>query len=262
MSNDDFLMLSQKMLYKLRYYDDLTNIGSAQIATNNLDETIWWNNVTFSGDISDKILEIENYFQSRNRKTTFYFAEDGQNIEFEKILRNGSYKQTDYEVWLEVKNPTISKDRFGQIEQIMNMEELGLFIETVDKGFSPDDPDNPYGGLGDEYLDKIRQSFDFCGADGKIKYYIIFSENNEPVGVGCLTNYHNIGYISNLTVLPQFRGQGFSKVLINYLLDLSIKVGNITHCLATEVDSKPDKIYRHLGFVEMFRAKYYTKEKV
>ncbi|MDR0462988.1 MAG: GNAT family N-acetyltransferase, partial [Pseudomonadales bacterium] len=108
-------------------------------------------------------------------------------------------------------------------------------------------------------LDQIRKSVETVGLSGKITYYIIYDEDGLAVGVGCLTNYDQIGYISNLATLSRVRGQGYGKALTNYLVEKSINTGNKTHCLATVLGSEADKFYRHLGFEEMMRAKYYTK---
>jgi GNAT superfamily N-acetyltransferase len=248
------------MLYEIAYLDDLAKIGDAQIATSQIDDSIYWNLATVGGDTSQNIAEIEKVFHDKNRHATFYFAENEQNKVLEKLLAENGYSQVEHEVWLEAKNPKIDRHRFDQVEQVMNSDDLEVFIKTIDGGYSPDDPENPYGGLS-VYLDQVRQSAKKYGLGKKIKYYIAYSENGEAAGVGGLVCFDDIGYICNLATLPKFRGQGYSKVLINYLLDSSVKNGNKTHCLATEFGSKPDKIYRHLGFQEMFRTKYYTEAK-
>jgi GNAT superfamily N-acetyltransferase len=258
--NSQFLKLYQKTLFDLAYFDNLEKIGNVQIASTGFDDSVWWNNATFDGELTDEIIaKAERYFRSINRKPIFYFAEDALNEENEKLLINKGYAQTDYEVWLEQKTPKINVDRFDQIRKVENEQDLEVFIKTIDRGYGADDPDNPYGGLGD-YLSQIRESFRLHGASGKITRYIIFDENDNPASVGSLTNYERIGYISNIATVLEKRRQGYSAALLNYLLDNSVKAGNKTHCLATEVGSVPDKIYRKVGFTEMFRAKYYTKE--
>jgi 8-oxo-dGTP pyrophosphatase MutT (NUDIX family)/ribosomal protein S18 acetylase RimI-like enzyme len=258
MNGDGFLRLFQTTLYEIGYLDSLITIGDIQITTSRLDDSIYWNLATIEGGVLRDLPEIEKAFHSENRSTTFYLAENEQNVDLEKALTENDYSQVEYEVWLEIKNPTIDENRFDQVEQVVSADDLEVFIKTIDGGYGSDDPENPYGSLG-VYLEQIRQSAEKYGLGKKIKHYIVRDENGEPTGVGSLTNFDGIGYISNLATLPKFRGQGYSKVLVNYLLDLSVKNDNKTHCLATEYGSKPDKIYRHLGFEEMFRAKYFAE---
>jgi len=259
MTHDQFLKLFQKTLFDLSYFDHLKIIKDIQIATTDSDNSVWWNNATIDQIPSTSLIaKTENYFQTLHRHPVFYFAENPQNQLFEQLLANFGYHQTDYEVWLQIKNPQIDTAKFHQIKQVQTSEDLETFIATIDKGYGADDPDNPYGGLG-SYLDQIRKSFKLHGPNGFISYYVLFDELNEPSSVGSLTNYNNIGYISNLATIPNKRKLGYSRTLLNYFLHLSVQNGNQTHCLATEVDSTPNKIYQHLGFTEMFRAKYYAK---
>jgi len=260
MTNDQFLKLFQKTLFDLSYFDSLKTIKDLQIASADFDDSVWWNNATIDTPPPSlqTVSEVEAYFSSIDRHPVFYFAQNPQNQPFEQLLTNSGYHQTDYEVWLQIKNPQIDTAKFHQIKLVRTTKDLETFIATIDKGYGADDPDNPYGGLG-SYPDQIRKSFSLHGPDSAISHYVLFDELNAPASVGSLTNYDSIGYISNLATIPEKRKLGYSRALLNYFLHLSVQNGNQTHCLATEVGSTPNKIYQHLGFTEMFRAKYYTK---
>ena len=93
----------------------------------------------------------------------------------------------------------------------------------------------------------------------RIEYFTIFSED-KPVGVSTLTNFKQIGYISNVGSLRKVRGQGFGKLATLYCVDLSKKRGNKYHCLATEDGTYPHEFYQHIGFVKNFSAACYLKK--
>ena len=84
-------------------------------------------------------------------------------------------------------------------------------------------------------------------------------KNNKPVAVSTLTNYDEIGYISNVGSLSEVRGEGFGKAATLFCIQESIKHGNREHCLATEEGAYPNEFYKRIGFVTRFTAVGYTK---
>jgi len=259
MNHDQFLKLFQKTLFDLSYLDTLKTIDNVQVVSADLDNSIWWNNASIAQPPNDEtIAKVEDYFRFINRPPVFYFVESPNSQPFEQLLASSGYHQDSYEVWMQIKNPQINTTKFSQIKKVETTEDLEIFIRTIDQGYGADDPDNPYGESG-PYLDQIRKSFNLHGPRDIISYYILFDEHAQPVSVGSLTNYHHIGYISNLATIPSQRGRGNSYALLNYFLHLSLENHNHLHCLSTEVDSHPHRIYQRFGFTEMFRAKYYSK---
>lgn len=123
--------------------------------------------------------------------------------------------------------------------------------------FQKDDPQNPYGTLGD-YLTVAEKVWHRHHATDRIEYFTAF-DGNEPVAVSTLTNFKQIGYISNVGSLRKVRGQGFGKLATLYCVDVSKKRDNHYHCLATEEGTYPHEFYQRIGFEKKFSAVCYKK---
>ncbi len=260
MDGNQFLKLYQETLFEERFYDRLETIDGIQIASVDFDDSMWWNNATTLNNLSQESISlVEKYFAGIGRKPTYYFAEGKLGDELEKTLSSLGYEQGSYEVWLEMQNPHIDNEKFEQVREVKSQDEMNVFLRTIDAGYGANDPDNPYGGLG-KYLDQLQNAFTARGDHAKIKHYVIFNDEGLAVGVGSLTSYEGIGYISNIATIPSARRHGYGSAILNYLLDLSVKKGNSIHCLATEIGEYPDRLYRKIGFTELFRAKYYVKK--
>lgn len=124
--------------------------------------------------------------------------------------------------------------------------------------FQKNDPQNPYGELGD-YLKVAEKVWWRHHATNRIEYFMVY-DGNEPVAVSTLTNYKSIGYISNVGSLKSVRGKGFGKLATIYCVNLSNKHENKYHCLATEEGTYPHEFYQRIGFEKKFSAVCFTKE--
>ena len=87
----------------------------------------------------------------------------------------------------------------------------------------------------------------------RLQYFVVF-KGSEPVAVSTLTNFENIGYISNVGSLEKVRGEGFGKAATLFCVQESIKNGNDIHCLATEEGHYPNEFYKRIGFESRFNA--------
>lgn len=92
----------------------------------------------------------------------------------------------------------------------------------------------------------------------KLEYFVAH-KNNKPVAVSTLTNYNEIGYISNVGSLKEIRGEGYGKLATLYCVEQSKKNGNTKHCLATEEGTYPNEFYKKIGFKTRFTATGYSK---
>ena len=127
----------------------------------------------------------------------------------------------------------------------------GHGLEPVESHcYQKDDPQNAYGELGD-YLGVAESVWYKHHKTGKVEYFI-FYKDKIPVAVSTLTNFQNIGYISNVGSLKEVRGQGFGKLATLYCVEQSKKRGNITHCLATEEGTYANEFYSKIGFSTKF----------
>ena len=105
----------------------------------------------------------------------------------------------------------IDKNKFEQVKKVETIDGLNIFLETFDKCYQKDDPQNVYGELG-EYLEEAEKAWIKYHGSNKIEYFIVFDENHKPVAVSSLTNDNKLGYISNVGSLKSVRGKGYGKL--------------------------------------------------
>ena len=146
---------------------------------------------------------------------------------------------------------------FDSVNKVADKKGLKIFLEVFNQCYQKNDPQNPYGELGD-YLKVAEEVWHKHNKNGRIEYFMIY-KNNKPVAVSTLTNYDGIGYISNVGSLREVRGEGFGKAATLFCIEESIKHGNKEHCLATEEGAYPNEFYERIGFATKFTAVGYTK---
>jgi len=151
----------------------------------------------------------------------------------------------------------INKEHFSQVQKVKDKDGLQIFLKTFDSCYQKDDPQNAYGELG-EYLNAAKIAWLKNHKNNKVEYFIVYN-NNKPVAVSSLSNYKNIGYISNVGSLIKVRGQGFGKLVTHYCISQSKKRGNNQHCLATEEGTYANEFYKRIGFKTIFTAVGYKK---
>lgn len=240
-------------------FDILKKLDFGILGFSKTNNSLYWNTVLVDRTISIKELkEIEKLMVSYKRNPCIYFLQknNSQNI---KLLEKEEYTEGGIDQWLFFKDKKIDEDRFNQVKKVENKMDLEIFLNTFNNCYQKDDPQNPYGEVGD-YLESCKEAW-IIDNSNKLEYFIIYDENKKPVAVSALTNYKGIGYISNVGSLQSVRGQGFGKVATLYCVYKSQLNGNKTHCLATEKDNYPYEFYKRIGFEDKFSAVYYQKIK-
>jgi ribosomal protein S18 acetylase RimI-like enzyme len=175
-----------------------------------------------------------------------------------ETLGTKGYKKSFEDSWQFWKGEEIDKSRFGTVKKVDSEEMLKVYLETFDSCYQKDDPENPYGELG-EYLELTENVWHKHNGTGRLEYFIAYKDE-KPVAVSALTNFEGLGYISNVGSLREVRGEGFGKLVTHYCVSQSIENGNMEHCLATEEGAYPFEFYKRIGFETRFTASAYTKD--
>lgn len=257
MSNFVFLQKYMKLQEKVMY-DEVTELGFATIGYCGADKSVYWNLA-----LTDQLLKaselgvIEAKFSGLNRKSSIYFENTpGLNLLAEFLVKSG-YKgswEDSWQFW-EGDEPSASE---VMVKKVENKDDLKMFLDTFDKSYRKDDPQNPYGELGN-YLQLSEESWLRLHESNREEYFVAFKAY-KPVAVATLVNYGGIGYICNVGSLMEVRGQGYGKAVTLFCVNQSIKNGNNLHCLATEEGAYPNEFYKRIGFKTKFTAVGYTKE--
>ena len=148
-------------------------------------------------------------------------------------------------------------DNFSLIKKVESENDLAAFLKTFDNSFQKDDPQNPFGELGN-YLKVTEAAWHRHRGTNRLQYFIAYKED-KPVATSALNNFNRIGYICNVGSLREVRGEGFGKLVSLYAVNTSVKNGNDLHCLGTKEGTRPNEFYKRIGFETKFTAVCYQK---
>ena len=238
--------------------DMLINLGFASVTSNYDDKSYFWNHGLTNKVLSkEEIAQIAKTLTKLKRKPAVYFENSFSLTNNKKTLTELGYKKTWKDSWLFHLGKNIYTNKFKAIKKVVSEKDLEVFLETFNNCYQKDDPQNPYGELGD-YLKVAKKSWLRHNQSGRMEYFLVM-DKGKPVAVSTLTNFAGIGYISNVGSLRAVRGQGFGKIASLFCVYKSVKNANYVHCLATEEGNYPHEFYQRIGFKLKFSALGYLK---
>ncbi len=238
--------------------DEILDLGFGSLTFSATDTSAYFNNVLVNGSLTDEQLSsVEKIWQERIRSSTFYFENSPQLAELKTYLTSKDYQQAFEDCWMFHPGTDIDSSRFAEVREVQNQTDLEVFISTFDQSFQADDPQNPYGTIG-EGLNIARRAWIHFQGTHKLQYFIAY-QNGQPVAVSALTNHQGHGYISNVGSLRSVRGQGFGKLVSLFAVDQSVKNGNSLHYLGTEEGHYPHEFYSRIGFETKYKMVGWSK---
>lgn len=258
MNNYQFLRKYQE-LQKGIMSDKLIDLDFARVTYSKGDESVFWNYALVDKVIGEEELkEIEDVITSMKRKPAMYF-EDKKNMPvIVDFLKKRKYKFAFEDSWMFHDGENIDTKYFSQVRKVKNDKQLQEFLRVFDASYTKGDPQNAYGELGD-YLKVAEKVWKKHSKTNRLEYFFVYKDN-KPVAVSTLTNFENLGYISNVGSLKDVRGEGFGKAATLYCVNESVKKGNKKHFLATEEGTYANDFYKRIGFTTKFTAFGYAKE--
>lgn len=255
MTNFKFLQLYMD-LQKDVMYDQLFDFGFAMVGYCKNDKSSFWNLALIEEPITkEQLQKIENKLVELGRKPALYFNEQGEVAKF--VLENG-YSKSNGDCWLFYDSEFVDNKNFELVKKVTTDQDLKVFIETFDECYQKNDPQNPYGELG-EYLEVAKNAWYKHQNTNRLEYFVVY-KNEVPVAVSTLNNFQGIGYISNVGSLRSVRGEGFGKLATLYCVVESRKKGNSVQCLTTEEGNYPHDFYKRIGFTHKFTALLFVKQ--
>ncbi len=222
----------------------------------------YWNHFLINQPLSPEHLnETEAILKTYNRVPALYFLDDPLFQDFSETLLKNRYKFVFKDAWMFHDSPPQFSDATFEpsIRLVENSDDLNLFCTVMDQCYREKDPQNPYGEL-HAYLDVTKDAWLHNQQSKNLIYFIVTDpKTSTACGVGTISIYNQIGYISNVGTLQSVRGQGFGKLAMHYALHITQKRHCTIHALATEFGGFPHKLYDHLGFKVGFTASAYAK---
>jgi hypothetical protein len=258
MTNFQFLQKYVRLQQDIMF-DEVVNLEYASVGISKNDKSGYWNNALVNKILSEvEITKIEEILTSRDRKPTIYFENREDLKPLSEMLALRKYTKKWKDSWQFWNGGKIDTRYFDSVVEVATPLQLSIFLKVFNECYQKNDPQNPYGELGD-YLKVAEDVWHKHNKTKRLEYFMVF-KNKKPVAVSTLANFEGIGYISNVGSLREVRGQGYGKTATLYCVGQSIRYGNTEHCLATEEGAYPNEFYKRIGFATRFTALGYTKK--
>ena len=246
-------------LLKGLYFDNIDETENYVLCSSNIMDDSYWNLAYLKSEANDIVIdEIENKLINMKRTPCLYIGRDDFNYEYNKsIILNRGYKLNDTDVFM-ILDDYKSVDINLSIKEIENDNEYEDYMEVLSSAYNDkveSKEENVYAdAVTSHYYDAIKGSIN----NGRT-YHIIAYDNNNPVSVATLSIVNNIGIINNVGTRQGFWNRGYSKQVLNYLINLFNEKGGKELYLCTEYQSKNQLYYEKLGFKEVFVMEQYIK---
>lgn len=262
MTNFEFLQNYQHLQYGV-ITNQLKDLGFASLTLTpdgiNPDYYPYFNYVLVNKILDNTELKIiESEMHKVKRPVSIYFENKKElKLLVKRVVKKG-YKRLFEDSWMFYKRNIIDTPKFNRVKKVTNKKELEIYLRTYNATHKKDDPQNPYGELGD-YINIAREAWIKNRNTNKLEYFVVY-KNKRPVAVSALTNFGKVGYISQVGSLREVRGLGFGKIASLYCVAKSKENKNEVHCLITEEGQYPNEFYKRIGFETKFKAAGYVRE--
>ena len=186
MNNHDFLLKYIELQTDIMY-NQVLDLGYALVTYSRTDTSPFWNlSITDKVLSVDQLLEIENIMTSLERTPTVYFENTPTMKPLKTLLKRKGYATKFEDSWMFYENSEKNKSK-GLVRKVTNDKELKIFLEVFNNCYQLNDPQNPYGTLGD-YLKVAEKVWHKFHDTNRVEYFIAF-KGNKPVAVSSLTNW-------------------------------------------------------------------------
>lgn len=211
-----------------------------------------------SKEFDEDFIKIKEIMNQNKRKASVFINNDVllDTVDFS----SKGLEISDDSVWLMIDNLknviNYKSDININIFKIRKQEEQD-YPYIVNDGFTKNSEEDPYDGLSKSVIEAIKRS---CYMNDKFttEHYIA-RYNDKIVGTITIMYEKEIAYIYNVTTNINYRKKGICKELMSYVLRRLAEIGINEAVLQTEAGFYPEKIYKKMGFKEIFRGVKYTE---
>ena len=232
-------------------YTDSIKINDkyTHIKSNIIDDGIWNFICYLKANNIDDINAIFNNSKTNfiNRVPRFYL------LKSENIFSHLSSIEKEYnyyckDSWFCTKLNNLNFDYKSKLDIKIKLSENNKEItKLIMKGFSTNDPEDPYGDLSITYQEALETNLGKTKNDFITKHFIAYL-NKSPIAILSVTFKDNIAYLNNATTLKEYKGNGVAKELFSYVINYlkSQKIKEVV--FATETGAYTEQFYKKLGF--------------
>lgn len=234
------------------FFNQLHDTGEAYFTFNeNIEYEIWNHafpyNIKTGNDedlaFSNFVKDTISFYLSKNRKPVIYLDDKYFATKLHKILHENNFEMFDNEAWMKFEKLNYSNipDVSLSMKLVDSLEKFNTFSKVVNKCFSK------------KYSEELKRDFEKNFGFKKIEHYI-FYDKKKLVGVASIYYDKKTAHIHNVGVLPNYRGNGFGKVIVKNIVEYIKNELNLPIILQCEGVSV-ELFYKKLG-AETFYRRY------
>ena len=193
------------------------------------------------------ITEFSNRLIEAKRKPSLIIENKVENFESAK---KQDFEPSESTVWMELDfSQTIEFKKSEKIDLTIEKQELPYskeFVETFIKCYCDNSDD-----IGYQYDSTFADAYHKARpAKGIVENVYLLKNENETVAIAqaSLDIENGTSFLYNVGTIKEYRKLGYSRYLVNHVLDETKKAGVSKMYLATEEDSPMEKYYDDLGF--------------
>lgn len=209
-------------------------------------------------EFSEDFIKIKKIMNGNKRKVSIFIS---NNVLLNTVdFKSKGLEMSDNSVWLMNNNfKDISRYESNihiNISRISNEEEQE-YSKIVEKGFLRNSIEDPYDGLSESVIEAINRS---CYINNRFitEHYVAKYQNN-IIGTITIMYEKEIAYIYNVTTNINYRKMGICKNMMFSIFKRLTEIGIDKVVLQTETGFYPEKIYKSMGFKEIFKGVKYTE---
>jgi hypothetical protein len=249
-------------IFRDTMFSEITAFPFGRILFSQSEQSPFWNYALVDKVLNEKeLMGIEENLTSRYRKPMIYFESRPELVILKEHLLARGYSLFSEDSWMFYENTwplAVDTNTFSSVRRVESEAELKVWIETMDKSYVVNDPQNPYGPIG-TYAALAERAWKANHKEGVFDYFIAFKDD-KPVAVATLTQKGALGYISNVGSLPEVRGEGYGKLITLFCVNESLLAKNTDTFLATEEGTYPNVFYKKIGFKTRFTGPGFVKK--
>lgn len=210
-------------------------------------------------EFDEDFIKIKKIMNNKKRKASIFINNNDllNTIDF----KSKGLEISDNSVWLmkdNLKDSIICESNIPVNISIISKEEEQDYSKIVERGFLRNSKEDPYDGLSKSVVEAINRS---CYINDKFTTEHYVAKYQEKI-VGTITIMYEeeIAYIYNVTTDVDYRKMGICKQLMSHVFKRLIEIGIDEVVLQTEEGFYPEKIYKSMGFKELFKGVKYTEK--
>ncbi len=242
----DERILNYYRALKLMYVDKIEEFDDAYMVRSDvIDDGIWNFLFVKDNEKSDEIFEAKKHLFV-DRTPRFYILNPN-----DELLGKLEEKYNMYcdDSWFISDLSTINLTQKSKIVvQISDSPSKEDVIETIMKGFSTGDPNDPYGDLSPTYRQALEMKWGGDSEQFECKHFVAYYDD-KPVSIATITYNDEIAYLNNVTTLKEYKGNGISKEVLKEIVEFLKKNKIKIICFATENGAYTEDFYKKMGFV-------------